>query len=107
MVVNDVGSIVITTRGVPILPLFYAKWATVEKIKKGCVKYRYLVIDIYRDKVVNARNFVNATNPWFKRGGNYNNGANAGAWNFNNNNGNVNSNNSFRSVARLQYYKIM
>ncbi|MFA5407350.1 MAG: hypothetical protein WC343_01100 [Bacilli bacterium] len=31
-------------------------------------------------------------------GGNYNNGANAGAWNFNNNSGGVNSNISFRVV---------
>jgi len=87
--------------------LFFAKWAPVEKSKKDVKQYRYLVIDIYRDKVVNTRNFVNATNPWFKRGGNYNNGANAGAWNSNNNNGNANNNNSFRSVARLQYYKII
>ena len=29
-------------------------------------------------------NFVNSNNPWVMRGGNYNNGANAGAFSFNN-----------------------
>ena len=43
-------------------------------------------------------NFVNSNNPWVMRGGNYNNGANAGAFNFNNNNGNANTNNSARAV---------
>ena len=42
---------------------------------------------------------MNAENPWFKRGGNYNNGANAGAFNFDNDNGNANNNNGFRSVV--------
>ena len=53
-------------------------------------------------------NFVNADNPWFKRGGNYNNGANAGTFNFNNNNGNANNNNGFRSVLSFvtTIYKI-
>lgn len=42
------------------------------------------------------------------RGGNYNNGANAGAFGRNNNNGNAN-NNGFRSVLfpRLQYIRLM
>ena len=44
-------------------------------------------------------------NPWFIRGGNYNNGSNTGAFNFNNNTGGVNSNNSFRLILapRLPY----
>ena len=42
-------------------------------------------------------NFVNSNNPWVMRGGNYNNGANAGAFNFNNN-GNANPNNSARAI---------
>ena len=42
--------------------------------------------------------FPNTSNPFFKRGGNYNNGTNAGVFYFNNNNGNSNSNNSFRVV---------
>ena len=35
-------------------------------------------------------NFVNSSNPWFKRGGNYNNTSNAGVFNFNNNTGDAN-----------------
>ena len=50
-----------------------------------------------RDKVVNGY----SSNPWFNRGGNYNNGTNAGVFNFNNTNGNSNSNNSFRPVLAL------
>ena len=45
-------------------------------------------------------NFPNTTNPFFNRGGNYNN-SNAGVFYFNNNNGNANSNNSFRPVLVL------
>src|SRR5574344_192799 len=41
-------------------------------------------------------NFVTAGNPVFKRGGNYNNGDQAGVFTFNNNNGNPNNNNGFR-----------
>ena len=49
-------------------------------------------------------NFPNTSNPFFKRGGNYNNGTNAGVFYFNNNNGNSNSNNSFRPVlVALRY----
>ena len=51
-------------------------------------------------------NFLNSSNPFFKRGGNYNNGSNAGVFNSNNNNGNGNNNNSFRVVlggAALRY----
>ena len=44
---------------------------------------------------------TNSNNPFFKRGGNYNNGTNAGVFNFNNNNGNDNSNNSFRPVLAV------
>ena len=43
-------------------------------------------------------NFPNSSNPFFKRGGNYNNTSNAGLFYFNNNNGNSNSNNGFRPV---------
>ena len=43
-------------------------------------------------------NFVNSNNRWFQRGGNANNGSNAGLFNSNNNNGNSNNNNGFRSV---------
>ncbi len=45
---------------------------------------------------------VNSWNPWFIRGGNHNNGASAGVFNFNNTNGNANGNISFRVVLRLQ-----
>jgi hypothetical protein len=44
-------------------------------------------------------NFVNSSNPWFKRGGNSNNGSNAGVFASNNNNGNGNNNVGFRVVA--------
>ena len=37
-------------------------------------------------------------NPWFIRGGNANNGVEAGAFNSNNDNGNANDNNSWRPV---------
>ncbi|MDR1300228.1 MAG: hypothetical protein LBK50_00815 [Candidatus Nomurabacteria bacterium] len=43
-------------------------------------------------------NFVNSSNPWFIRGGNSNNGSNAGLWNSNNNSGNSNNNIGFRVV---------
>ena len=42
--------------------------------------------------------FPDTSGPFFKRGGYYNNGTNAGVFYFNNNNGNSNSNNSFRPV---------
>ena len=42
--------------------------------------------------------FPYSTNPFFIRGGNYNNTSNAGLFYFNNNNGNANSNNGFRPV---------
>ena len=51
-------------------------------------------------------NFVNSNNPFFIRGGNYNNGTNAGVFNFNNNNGNSNSNNSFRMCLAIWYKKV-
>ena len=47
-------------------------------------------------------NFVNSSNPWFKRSGNYNNSAGAGAFYFNNNTGGANTNGGFRVV--LAYY---
>jgi len=49
-------------------------------------------------------NFVNPVNPWFERGGNWNNGVESGAFAFNNNSGGVNTNISFRVVLapRLQ-----
>lgn len=43
-------------------------------------------------------NFVNSSNPWFERGGNANNGSNAGLFASNNNNGNANNNIGFRVV---------
>ena len=55
---------------------------------------------------LNYSNFVNSNNPVFKRGGNYNNGSNAGLFNFNNNNGDSNSNNSFRPVCVI-WHKIV
>ena len=41
-------------------------------------------------------NFPNTSNPFFNRGGNYNNETNAGVFYFNNDNGNDWNNNSFR-----------
>ena len=58
---------------------------------------RILYALIYRVQAVNS-NFVTSNNPFFKRGGNYNNGSNAGLFNFNNNDGGANENKSFRSV---------
>ena len=43
---------------------------------------------------------VNSWNPWFLRGGGYNNVASAGVFNFNNNNGNANIDRSFRVVPK-------
>ena len=53
-------------------------------------------------------NFVNSSNPWFERGGNWNNGTNAGVFNSNNNNGNNNYNNGFRVAlsATSQYARM-
>ena len=48
-------------------------------------------------------NFVNPANPWFIRGGNWNNGSESGAFAFNNTNGNANSNNGFRVVLAPDY----
>ena len=42
--------------------------------------------------------------PFFKRGGNFNNGENAGVFYFNNDNGGTNNNIGFRAVA-LRYTK--
>ena len=59
------------------------------------------VSDWYDDRAY----FVDASNPWFLRGGNYNNDSSAGSFNFNNNNGNANNNWAARSVlvvGRLQ-----
>ena len=42
--------------------------------------------------------FVNSSNPWVVRGGYYNNGASAGAFNFNNYNGVANALSSARAV---------
>ena len=46
-------------------------------------------------------NSVNATNPWFIRGGQSANLANAGVESINNNNGAVNTTNGFRGVVVL------
>ena len=43
-------------------------------------------------------NFPNTSNPFFKRGGNYNNGTNAGVFYFNYYNGYSSSGDSFRPV---------
>ena len=48
-----------------------------------------------------------SSNGWFLRGGNYNNGTNAGAFYFNNNNGNANGNNGARAVLLLLDYNIV
>ena len=50
-------------------------------------------------------NFPYSNNPFFIRGGNYNNTTNAGLFYFNNNNGNSNSNNGFRPVLVALRYK--
>jgi hypothetical protein len=42
-------------------------------------------------------NFVNSSNPWANRGGNYSNTYNAGLFNSNNNTGTANTNNGFRA----------
>lgn len=55
---------------------------------------------------LNYSNFVNSSNPVFKRGGNYNNGSNAGLFNFNRNNGIANNNNGFRVVCAI-WHKII
>ena len=43
-------------------------------------------------------NFVDSTNPWFNRGGNYDNGVLAGQFNFNRNTGAANGNIGSRLV---------
>ena len=75
---------------------------------QGVIKYGINVLNIDIGIKPQAANFVNHDNPWFNRGGNYNNGSNAGAFNFSNSNGGVN-NNSFRAVLsqRLQYIRHM
>ena len=52
-------------------------------------------------------NFVNSNNPFFIRGGNYNNGSNTGVFNFNNNNGNSNNNNNSFRMCLAIWYKIV
>ena len=42
--------------------------------------------------------FVSDSNPWFVRGGNYGNGANAGAFGFHNSYGSAYTNSSARAV---------
>ena len=44
-------------------------------------------------------------NPFFKRGGNFNNSSNAGVFYFNNDNGGSNNNNGFRVVALRYQFK--
>ena len=62
---------------------------------------RYIGIKLYYS------NFVYSTNPFVMRGGNFNNGSNAGLFYFNNNTGGTNANNGFRPVlsATLRYTK--
>ena len=64
-----------------------------------------MVITSQFSLLVLLANFANSSNPWFKRGGNWNNGTESGAFAFNNNSGTTNTNNSFRVVLapRLQY----
>ena len=50
-------------------------------------------------------NFPNTSNPFFDRGGGYNNDTNAGVFYFNNINGNTNNNDSFRVVVPVLRYK--
>lgn len=59
------------------------------------VSINYINFDIGINFNLDA-NFANANNPWFIRGGNYNNDINSGVFNFNRTNGNANTNNSFR-----------
>jgi hypothetical protein len=49
-------------------------------------------------------NFVNSSNPWANRGGNYNNTYNAGLFNSNNNTGDANSNIGFRAGTHFDEY---
>ena len=50
-------------------------------------------------------NFPNTNNPFFERGGGYNNDTNAGVFLFNNINGNNNNTISFRVVVPVLRYK--
>ena len=53
-------------------------------------------------------NFVESTNPWFNRGGGYNDGGIAGQFNFNTNTGEANGDHGFRVVlARLNYKSLL
>ena len=66
---------------------------------KGKGKTKWIVIYIYKLGIkLYYSNFPYASNPFFIRGGNYNNGSNAGPFYFNNNNGWGNNNYSFRVV---------
>ena len=47
-----------------------------------------------------------SSNGWFRRGGNYSNGANAGVFEFNYNNGNAGNNESARAVLLQDYNEI-
>ena len=48
--------------------------------------------------------FIPSSEPWVIRGGNYNNGTNAGVFNFNRTNAGGWTNNSFRSVLSYLNY---
>ena len=65
-----------------------------KKILQNKTKYgkKYMGLNCYS-------NFPRTSNPFFIRGGNYNNETNAGVFYFNNDNGNDWNNNSFRVVV--------
>ena len=80
------------------------KFANALKIKFAKILQEKILSSIILKGLNYYSNFPNTSNPFFKRGGNYNNGSNAGVFYFNNNNGNSNSNNSFRPVlVALRY----
>ena len=93
---NTIGSSGFTT-----LPdsKYYDKYTTTNSLTacNGGICYGHGLSEVsnwYGD----IASFVDDSNPWFLRGGNYNNGFNAGSFNFNNNNGNANNNWAARSV---------
>ena len=61
-----------------------------------------MLFSLYADN----SNFVDSTNPWFNRGGNYNNGVLAGQFNFNRNTGGTNTNIGFRLALADESIKV-
>ena len=66
----------------------------------GALSFSERIACVCMSKRANA-NSVNATNPWFQRGGNSGNTTNAGVESINNTNGGGNANNGFRGVVVL------